>query len=127
VLVIASGSIGSGMFELYCHSEINVVGIDIYSSPSVDFIVDAHYLPFKNAVFDGVWIRAVLEHVVDPSLVVTEIHRVLRPDGIVYSDTPFMQQVHEGAHDFQRYTALGHRYLFSSFDVMKIGGNGGLA
>ena len=93
----------------------------------MDFIVDAHYLTFKNAIFDGVSIQAVLDHVVDPSLVVTEIHRVLRPDGIVYSETPFIQQVHEGAHDFQRNTALGYRYLFSIFDVMKIGGNGGWA
>ena len=35
--------------------------------------------------------------------------------GIVYAETPFMQQVHEGAYDFTRYTVLGHRYLFKKF------------
>jgi SAM-dependent methyltransferase len=125
VLVIGSGTIGSGMSTLYGNANLNIVGIDIYSSPSVDYIADSHYLPFKNQVFDGIWVQAVLEHVVDPSLVISEIYRILKNDGIVYAETPFMQQVHEGAHDFQRYTILGHRFLFRDFDVIKIGGNGG--
>ena len=36
-----------------------------------------------------------------------------------------MQQVHEGAYDFTRYTVLGHRYLFKNFELLEFGGNGG--
>ena len=36
-----------------------------------------------------------------------------------------MQQVHEGAYDFTRFTVLGHRYLFKQFEVIDIGGNKG--
>ena len=36
-----------------------------------------------------------------------------------------MQQVHEGAYDFTRYTVLGHRYLFKNFESIDFGGNGG--
>lgn len=36
-----------------------------------------------------------------------------------------MQQVHEGAYDFTRYTVLGHRYLFKKFKQIEIGGNNG--
>jgi ubiquinone/menaquinone biosynthesis C-methylase UbiE len=32
-----------------------------------------------------VWIQAVLEHVLDPPIVVAEIYRVLRPGGLVYA------------------------------------------
>ena len=75
--------------------------------------------------FDGVWIQAVLEHVVEPQVVISEIYRVLNKNGLVYAETPFMQQVHEGAYDFSRYTVLGHRYLFRDFDEISIGGAGG--
>jgi len=125
VLIIGSGEIGSGLGELYS-SDTQLVGTDIYISPLVDFIADAHYLPFKNVSFDGVVIQAVLEHVVDPQLVVSEIHRVLTVDGFVYAETPFMQQVHEGAYDFTRYTVLGHRYLFKNFDRLDAGGLDGV-
>lgn len=121
VLIIGSGEIGSGTDELYS-SKLKIVGTDVYCSSSVDYVADAHYLPFKDAIFDGVIIQAVLEHVVDPQLVVSEIHRVLKKDGIVYAETPFMQQVHEGAYDFTRYTVLGHRYLFKYFERIDSGG-----
>ena len=125
VLIIGSGEIGSGTAELYS-SDIELVGTDIYLSSYVNFVADAHYLPFKNKSFDGVFIQAVLEHVVDPQLVVSEIHRVLTTDGVVYAETPFMQQVHEGAYDFTRYTVLGHRYLFKNFDRLDAGGLDGV-
>jgi SAM-dependent methyltransferase len=120
VLVIGSGTKGDGA-ELLWASDIERVGIDVYASDSVDYIVDAHYLPFQDAAFDGVWIQAVLEHVVEPEKVVDEIYRVLKMGGVVYSETPFMQQVHEGPFDFKRFSLLGHRYLFKKFDLHDMG------
>ena len=46
---------------------------------------------------------------------VEEIYRVLKPGGLVYADTPFMQQVHGREFDFTRFTQLGHRRLFCRF------------
>ena len=125
VLVIGSGLRGSGTEELWNNKKIEIHGIDIYGSTSVDIVCDAHYLPLKDNYYDGVWIQAVLEHVLEPSVVVSEIHRVLRKRGLVYAETPFMQQVHEGAYDFTRYTVLGHRYLFRKFESIRMGGNKG--
>ena len=68
-----------------------------------------------TAALTEFWIQAVLEHVLDPNIVVSEIYRVLRRDGLVYADTPFMQQVHEGGFDFTRFTLSGHRWLFRKF------------
>ncbi|MDA8787051.1 class I SAM-dependent methyltransferase [Porticoccaceae bacterium] len=125
VLIIGSGEQGSGTSELWNNSNIEIHGIDIYGSTTVDAICDAHYLPLESSYYDGVWIQAVLEHVVEPTVVVQEIFRVLKSKGIVYAETPFMQQVHEGAYDFTRYTVLGHRYLFRNFESICIGGNKG--
>lgn len=125
VLVIGSGEKGSGTDALWNCSGIEVHGIDIYASDSTDAVCDAHYLPFGDKCYDGVWIQAVLEHVVEPQVVVGEICRVLKEGGIVYAETPFMQQVHEGAYDFTRFTVLGHRFLFRKFEAIDFGGNRG--
>jgi SAM-dependent methyltransferase len=127
VLVVGSGSKGSGTEKLWSDSDIKITGTDIYYTSTVNYIADAHYLPFKNESFDGVWIQAVLEHVADPVAVVAEIERVLKPGGAVYAETPFMQQVHEGGYDFSRYSVTGHRYLFKNFSLAKMGGNQGPA
>ena len=127
VLIIGSGSKGAGTDQLWNDPTIRRTGVDIYASPSVDYIADAHYLPFKDHSFEGVWIQAVLEHVASPAAVVAEIERVLKPGGAVYAETPFMQQVHEGAYDFSRFTVTGHRYLFRNFELIEMGGNGGPA
>ncbi len=125
VLVVGSGETGSGTDLLWKDPSIEIHGVDIYASNTVDIVCDAHYLPLTDNQYDGVWIQAVLEHVVEPNKVVNEITRVLKSDGIVYSETPFMQQVHEGAYDFTRYTVLGHRFLFRDFSLIRMGGNKG--
>ena len=125
VLVIGSGEPGSGTDSLWNNKNIKIVGVDIYASKTVDVICDAHYLPFEEETFDAVWIQAVLEHVVEPQVVIQEIFRILKPGGLVYAETPFMQQVHEGPYDFTRFTVLGHRYLFKKFESISYGANGG--
>lgn len=51
----------------------------------------------------------------------SEIHRVLKPNGLVYAETPFLQPVHEGAFDFTRFTASGHRWMFKRFEEIDAG------
>lgn len=114
---------GSGAEALYAGCD--VLGTDIYPTQHTQLVADAHNLPFADQVFDGVWIQAVLEHVLDPAQVVAEIHRVLKPRGLVYADTPFMQQVHEGAYDFTRFTLSGHRWLFRHFELIEAGATTG--
>lgn len=121
VLVIGGGTEGDGTESLYQHPELESVGTDIYPSPSVAIICDGHSLPFADGSFNGVLIQAVLEHVLEPQRVVNEIERVLEPDGLVYAETPFLQAVHMGAHDFTRFTKSGHRWLFRRFTEVDSG------
>lgn len=66
-------------------------GVDVYA-PAIEYankhyqdiifkVADAHKLPFKQASFDLVICTEVLEHVVNPEQVVSEIERVLKPGG----------------------------------------------
>jgi SAM-dependent methyltransferase len=125
VLVIGGGAIGVGTDALYADPKITIVGTDVYASPNTRVVADGHFLPFRDETFDGVWVQAVLEHVLDPPAVVAEIHRVLKPGGLVYADTPFIQQVHEQAYDFTRFTLSGHRWLFRRFEEIDAGAVGG--
>jgi len=121
VLVVGGGTIGIGADRLYADPAVELVAFDLYASPMTHAVADAHRMPLADAVFDAVWIQAVLEHVLDPARVVAEIHRVLRPGGLVYSEIPFMQEVHEGAYDFTRFSESGQRWLFRAFERIDSG------
>jgi len=121
LLIIGGGAIGAGTGPLYQDKSVQTISTDVYASANTELLADGHKLPFIDETFDGVWIQAVLEHVLDPQAVAEEIHRVLKADGLVYADTPFMQQVHEGPYDFTRFTGSGHRWLFRRFKQIDAG------
>lgn len=121
VLVVGGSILGDGMELLADDPQIQLIETDVSLGPRASIICDGHDLPFANASFDAVIIQAVLEHVTDPIRCIEEIKRVLRPDGLVYSDTPFMQQIHGREYDFSRFTRLGHRRLFRDFSEIESG------
>ena len=121
ILVVGGGAVGSGAEALYSAEDVQLVGFDLYGSENVQLLADAHHMPFADGSFDGVWVQAVLEHVLEPHVVVDEIGRVLRDDGLVYAETPFLQAVHEGPYDFTRFTDSGHRWLFRRFELIDSG------
>jgi SAM-dependent methyltransferase/uncharacterized protein YbaR (Trm112 family) len=115
VVVVGGGIMGKGMHALTGVPAIRLINVDPSPGSAALVFCDGHDLPFADGCIDGVVVQAVLEHVADPVRCVDEIHRVLGPGGVVYSEIPFMQQVHEGAHDFTRYSLTGHRRLFRDF------------
>jgi SAM-dependent methyltransferase len=121
VLVVGGGTVGNGVEALYESERARVIAFDILVSPFIQFVADAHQVPLADGTVDAVVVQAVLEHVLEPGAVVAEIHRVLRPGGLVYAETPFLQPVHGGAYDFTRFTSSGHRWLFRAFDELGAG------
>lgn len=47
-------------------------------------------LPYADNTFDVVTFWAVIEHVRDPAAALREIHRVLKPGGVLFCDTPLV-------------------------------------
>lgn len=127
VLVVGGSILGQGMGLLANDPQLELVDTDVSIGERTTLVCDAHDLPFANETFDAVVAQAVLEHVIDPNRCVQEIHRVLRSDGLVYAETPFMQQVHGGRYDFTRFTPLGHRRLFRHFEQIAAGSGAGPA
>jgi SAM-dependent methyltransferase/uncharacterized protein YbaR (Trm112 family) len=121
VLVVGGGLSGKGMHALTSVPTLRIINVDPSPNSAAVLFCDGHDLPFADASIDAVVVQAVLEHVADPFRCVDEIHRVLKPDGLVYSETPFMQQVHLKGYDFTRFTHIGHRRLFRWFTEIESG------
>ena len=122
ILVVGGGQQKEGLDKILAEFQnIELIYCDIDINATIDLFCDAHELPFLDNVFHGIITTAVLEHVLYPERVVSEINRVLMNQGVIYSEIPFMQQVHEGAYDFTRYTLSGHRRLMNHFCELSSG------
>jgi SAM-dependent methyltransferase len=81
-----------------CASSAEVVGVDIAQSqidrataaatqqgvPNATFrVADCYSLPFADCTFDRLFSLALMEHLADPVRALGEMHRVLKPGGII--------------------------------------------
>ena len=128
ILFVGGGTEHQGLFvkELGDRLLKKAVNLDVAPGKNVDLVADAHDIPFPDNYFEGVICQVVLEHTRDSDRVVAELHRVLKPGGIVYAEAPFLQPVHMTS-DFRRFTLLGLETLFADFERIKSGVNGGIA
>lgn len=91
-----------------------VVLVDLTSDP----------LPFSDGSFDGVVLKDVLEHLPEPTRVVREVRRVLRPGGVVFASSPDAQRWAWDDYTHVRpYTRRAFRLLFkdAGFTVTQVG------
>jgi uncharacterized protein YbaR (Trm112 family) len=111
--------------ELLGCAELQLIQTGIELGPETDVVCDSHELPFADGSFDAVVIPGVLECVIYPQRVVSEVHRVLADHGLVYSEAGFIRQAGAGPLDFNRYTHLGHRRMWRFFDEVDSGAQRG--
>ena len=71
----------------------NWVNVDIIKVPGVNVMASGCQLPFKNDSFEEVHCFHVLEHVTRDKYkpMLSEMHRVLKPGGVLYVETPDFQ------------------------------------
>jgi SAM-dependent methyltransferase len=84
--------------------------------PALDYVVDAHCLPFEENTFDYAYSLAVFEHLHSPWVAADEIHRVLKPGGKVYTLVGFQQHLHGYPHHYFNVAIPGARRLFKNFE-----------
>lgn len=99
----------------------DVVNLDMKPDPAVDLVCSAERLALRSDSIDAVFSTAVLEHVENDQDMVKEIHRIVRPDGEVYVEIPFLSRYHECPADYRRLTLPGLRHLFGSFEEVESG------
>ena len=125
VVVLGGAEAGAGMERILGDKALRVLESDVAVGGRTQIVFDASHIPLQTGSVDGIIIQAVLEYIPDPAQAVAEIYRVLKPQGIVYSEMPFMQDVHGGRYDFTRLTHLGHLRLYRRFAEISSGACGG--
>lgn len=83
------------------------IALDFVAGPDTDVVGDVHRLPFADGTLDLVFATGLFEHVADERGVIAEIHRVLRPGGLVHVEVPFLEQYHADPIDCRRLTVQG--------------------
>jgi SAM-dependent methyltransferase len=76
-------------------------------------------LPFADNSFDCVAMMDVLEHMPEPGRALVESWRVLKPQGTILIQVPFLYPLHDEPYDFQRWCEEGLRHLcdISGFEI----------
>ncbi len=100
-------NIGSGESDL--HS--GVTNLDVDPADQTDCAGDALLLPFEASTFHLVLSQETMEHVSDPFRAVREMGRVLKTDGVLYLQVPFVLGYHPDPEDYWRFTHAGVRRL----------------
>lgn len=109
------------------------VGLDIENALEYDKVVkpdftwDGKTMPFKNNSFECAFGTEVLEHCPEPEVVLNEVYRVLKKDGVFFFTVPFLWNLHEVPHDEYRYTpfSLKRHLKNSGFREIEIKATGG--
>ena len=113
VLDVGAGSGSSfGQFKRI-QSRCQWVGIDLLSSTEVDnaatrlncVAYDGIRVPFSGDTFDLAYSRQVFEHVEHPSMLLSEIYRVLKPHGRLIGSTSHLEPFH--SRSIQNFTPFG--------------------
>lgn len=120
-------------FEAYRANISSNTCVDWPGSPHGDLHIDtfcdlSQPLPFADEQFDTILSSDVIEHLPDPILAFREMGRILKPDGKLILNTPFLYMLHEMPHDYYRYTrySLQRLAVQSGMDVLELQEIGGI-
>ena len=119
---------GSKPYALLFTSATSYRGVDIQTSghdhreSKVDFFYDGQTLPGLDAQYDGVVSFETLEHIFNPSRILSEINRVTKDGGLLLISVPFVWDEHEVPYDCARYTSFGLRHILESagYDIVEL-------
>ena len=98
----------------------NRVGLDLVPAPAITVVGNVLGLPFRSGAFGCVLCTEVLEHLPEPQAAVDEMHRVLRPDGILVLTTRFLFPIHDSPRDYYRFTRYGLQHLLRRFEMLEL-------
>lgn len=88
------------------------VGVDFYESEGVQVVADLNKkLPLEDNQFDAAICISVLEHVLEPQLVLDEIYRVLKPGSYLLFSTPWTFPYHGVPGDHFRFSRKALNYM----------------
>ena len=97
------------------------VGSDLEKGLGVDVILNLHNIDLPNNSVGSAIVLDVLEHVEFCKRATEEIHRILKPGGVVIIVSEMYFPIHAHPSDYWRFTPEGFRSLLAPFQEIIIG------
>lgn len=91
------------------------IGCDIRRGPGVDRILDLHQIELPSESIGTIFIIDTLEHVEFLRKALKEVHRVLKPNGLLVISSVMKFPIHDYPHDYWRFTPEGFNSLLKPF------------
>lgn len=123
--------LGSGKDSTYLKFDnfknLNIVTINMHKKTSPSIIYDLEYpFPIKDNSLDGIFAFNFLEHSYNFTRIIKESFRVIRPNGFIYFNVPFIYHYHAETNphigDYFRFTEMSVKKLLddTGFTEIKI-------
>jgi SAM-dependent methyltransferase len=100
------------------------VAVDPLHTPLVNIVARAEHLPLTSGSFDLVICTQVLQYISQPSVVIAEIHRVLKPGGSLLLSVPSACP-RDADHECWRFLPAVLRQLLANFEKVEVVPEGG--
>lgn len=100
------------------------VGTDMRPGPGVDRILDLHKLDLPDSCVGTAICMDTMEHVEYPRQAIDELHRALKPDGILIMSSVMNFPIHGFPNDYWRFTPEGFKSLLKKFNHSFVGFDG---
>jgi SAM-dependent methyltransferase len=97
------------------------IGADMREGKGVDRILDLHDIDLPDASVAAVISRDTFDQVEYPRRAIDEIHRILKPDGIVVLTSVMNFPIHAYPNDYWRFTPEGFKSLLGIFNHVFVG------
>lgn len=98
---------------------LRTITVDLYAS-SVMLRADLTAIPHPSNAFDAIICNHVLEHIPDDRLAMSEIYRVLRPEGWAILQVPISPTLSTTYEDWSKTTSKAREEAFGQFDHVRI-------
>jgi len=97
------------------------VGTDMRQGKGVDLVLDLHKIDLPDETAGSALLIDTLEHVEFCRIAMAEVHRILRPGGLIVITSHMRFPVHAYPNDYWRFTQEGFRSLLHQFSYSSVG------
>ncbi len=111
--------------ELFSSYAKTYIGLDASEETQAEIYGSAENIPLEDNSFDVILCFQVLEHVQDYRAAIKEMHRLLRPKGVLFLTTHGTYPIHGAPNDYWRFTNFGLEEAFKNFKNNKVTPIGG--